>query len=82
MNFMALRRKRRLQETYKQKGGFKPGSTVRGIFGLPRARVIQLTRRQKKQRAECADDGMERITTSGFGEFGTWAVAIRMCIWR
>ena len=79
---MALRRKRRLQETYEQKGGFKPGSTVYGIFGLPRARVVPLTRRRKKQRAECSGDGIEPITTSGSGESAIWAVVIPMCLWR
>jgi hypothetical protein len=79
---MALRRKRRLQETYEQQGGFKPGSTVQGIFGRPRARVIQLTRRRKKRRVASVDNGINRITTSGLGAFGIWAVATPMWIWR
>jgi hypothetical protein len=44
---MAGKRRRRLWDTYCFPG-FRPEQTVRGIFGDPKARVITLKRRSKK----------------------------------
>ena len=49
----AWKRNRRLWDTYSF-SGFRPEPTVRGIFGDPKARVITLNRRSKKQRAGVA----------------------------
>jgi len=47
-------RKRRLWDTYAFPG-FRPESTVRGIFGDPKARIIRLRRRSKKRDAVVVD---------------------------
>src|SRR5215204_1869426 len=47
----ASKRHRRLWDTYSF-AGFRAEPTVRGIFGDPKARVITLRRRSKKQRAD------------------------------
>ena len=42
-----MRKYRRLWDTYRFPG-FRPGTTVQGIFGDPKARVVYLHRRGKK----------------------------------
>ena len=42
---------KRLRDSYRFPR-FHPALTVRGVFGDPNARVIRLTRRSKKRRAE------------------------------
>src|SRR5260370_37634323 len=49
----ARKRNRRLWDTYSF-CGLRPEPTVRGIFGDPKARVIKLNRRSKKQRVGAA----------------------------
>src|SRR6516164_3072958 len=49
----AAKRSRRLWDTYVFPG-FRPEQTVRGIFGDPKARVITLKRRSKKQLVDVA----------------------------
>src|SRR4030081_3327556 len=49
----AQKRNRRVCVTYSF-CGFRPEPTVRGIFGDPKARVIKLNRRSKKQRVGAA----------------------------
>jgi hypothetical protein len=51
------RRAKRLWDCYKFPG-FKPTSTVTGVFGDRQTRVITLTRRSKKQSAETAEKFM------------------------
>jgi hypothetical protein len=46
----AGRRKRRLWDAYAFPG-FGPETTVRGIFGDPKARIVRLKRRSKKRAA-------------------------------
>jgi hypothetical protein len=46
-----LTKTKRLRDSYRFPG-FHPALTVRGLFGDPHARVISLTRRSKKRRAE------------------------------
>jgi len=48
------KQKRRLWDAYAFPG-FRPESTVRGIFGDPKARVIRLSWRSKKHCAVVAD---------------------------
>jgi hypothetical protein len=50
----AAKQKRRLWDAYAFRG-FRPESTVRGIFGDPKARIIRLSRRSKKHYAVHAD---------------------------
>src|ERR1700682_959324 len=49
----AKKRNRRLWDTYSF-CGFRPEPTVHGIFGDPKARVIKLNRRSKKQHVGAA----------------------------
>ena len=52
--------KKRLWDSYKFED-FRPSSSVEGVFGDPRARVITLNRRSKKQFAQ----NVERLTVRG-----------------
>jgi hypothetical protein len=56
-------RRRRLWDAYAFPG-FRPQPTVRGCFGDPKARVITLVRRSKKQPAGVAV-GCKRVGTIG-----------------
>jgi len=56
------KRRRRLWDAYAFPG-FRPQSTVRGVFGDPKARVITLVRRSKKHSAVAADERTEAGTT-------------------
>ena len=47
-----LTKTKRLRDSYRFVG-VHPALTVTGLFGDPHARVISLTRRSKKRRAEC-----------------------------
>src|SRR2546425_12491304 len=58
----SARRQRRLWDTYSFPG-FRPQPTVRGVFGDPKARVITLVRRSKKQPAAVAA-GCNRVGTT------------------
>lgn len=44
--------------------GFRPRAEIKGIFGDPKARVIQLERRQKKAFADAAGLSAEVSTTA------------------
>lgn len=68
-------RKRRLWDIY-QFPGFRPSTTVKGIFGEPGARVIALTRRPKKHSAEAVDFPTARGTTGRYGGCGISRAAI------
>jgi hypothetical protein len=52
--------------------GFVPCPVVRGIFGDPRAVVISLQRRRKKQLAASADKPFAPITTNDRAASATW----------
>lgn len=62
--------------------GFRPKATVKGIFGDPMARVIQLNRRQKKLFAVFAGDLTEVFTTAGHAESGICRAGKNGFIWR
>jgi len=61
-----LKPKRLLSESYAFPG-FRPQPAVRGVFGDPKARVITLNRRAKKQSAAPAARSMRAGTTDGDG---------------
>jgi hypothetical protein len=73
--------KRKLGDAYRF-ARFRPDLTVRGIFGDPKARVITLIRRSKKQSAvavgKCSRGGM----TGAYGESEIFPVATCGFIWR
>jgi len=75
-----LKRKRRLWDAYTF-AGFRPEPMVRGVFGDPKARVIALNRRTKKQSAARAANRTRDGTTAGVAGRATFRAAIRASIW-
>ena len=61
--------------------GFRPLSTIRGIFGDPKARVIRLSRRGKKQNVGPAAKFFGHFTTTGYAEFEIYPAATAEYIW-
>ena len=47
--------------------GFRPLRMIKGVFGDPKARVIELVRREKKRSAECAVASISIITITFAG---------------
>jgi len=79
---MSTKQKRRqLNEEYRFPG-FQPSHTVKGIFGDPKARVITLRRRSKKQPVAVAVENMWDGTTARYGAYGTYLAAMPVFIWR
>jgi len=74
-----MQKQRRLWDTYRVPG-FRPGTTVQGIFGDPKARVLQLHRRGKKRFADPAAISSE-VGTIASGGCVTWDVEITESIW-
>jgi hypothetical protein len=72
---------RRLLDVY-QFPGFRPKAQIKGIFGDPKACVLQLERRQKKQCAGGAVRGVGVTTTARRGLSGTSPVEMRGFIWK
>jgi len=59
--------------------GFRPEPTVRGVFGDPKARVITLKRRIKKQSVAPAAWNTRAGTTANVGACAICPVATRGC---
>ena len=72
---------RRLWDTYSFRG-FHPQHSVSGIFGDPKARVIRLIRRGKKQFVEPAALFTIPSTTGRFAGYETCPAGICASIWR
>jgi len=72
----SAKRQRRLWDAYAFPG-FRPQSTVRGVFGDPKARVITLVRRSKKRSAAVADGRTGGGTTGGCGARAISPAAMR-----
>ncbi|MDP2207266.1 MAG: hypothetical protein Q8K98_00650 [Bacteroidota bacterium] len=66
-----MRKNRRLLDEYRFPG-YRPRANIQGIFGDPKARVIQLERTQKKHYAENAAPHIEAITTRRLGGYGIY----------
>ena len=62
--------------------GFRPLSTIRGIFGDPKARVIRLSRRGKKQNVGSAAEFIGHFTTTRYAEFEIYPAATAEYIWN
>jgi hypothetical protein len=77
---LEMRKQRRLWDTYRFPG-FRPRSTVQGIFGDPKARVMFLNRRGKKVFAVPAAISSEDGTIASGVGFATWGVEIIEFIW-
>lgn len=69
-------RKKRLWDSYRF-GDFHPSSSVAGVFGDRKARVIRLSRRSKKLFAEHAGRLIEHGTTAGDDAFAIFPVVER-----
>ena len=75
-----MARYRKLWDTYRFPG-FRPNQTVSGIFGDPKARVIRLVRRGKKQFVELAVVFISPFTTGRSEEFETSPVGTCASTW-
>src|SRR5713226_4571861 len=62
--------------------GFRPQTTVRGVFGDPKARVVTLVRRSKKRSAAAAVACTRAGTIGAYGGFAIFPVATRASTWR
>ena len=71
---------KRLEDAYRFPG-FYPKPWVGGIFGDPKARVIRLTRRSKKQFAGCAVENNLVGTIVSCGERVIFLVATPASLW-
>ncbi len=68
-----MEKQRRLLDEYRFPG-YRPKATIRGVFGDPRARVIQLKKTQKKRYAVVVGRFIGVITTRRFGGFDAGGV--------
>ena len=76
----AMGKQRRLQDAYRF-DGVRPLATVRGLFGDPRARIVALVRRRKKQHAAPVDGASAVSTTADTGWYETCRAAIGASTW-
>lgn len=74
-------RTRQLLDEY-QFPGFRPNANIKGVFGDPKARVIHLTRTQKKRCADAAARCIRVITTRRYDGYGTYRAEIAGFIWK
>lgn len=72
---------KRLLDAYRFPG-FTPRATIKGIFGDPKARIIRLERRQKKQYAAIVAQCAGVFTTERYGVYGISHAGICESIWR
>lgn len=75
-----MAKNRKLWDAYRFPG-FRPAQNVTGIFGDPKARVIQLVRRGKKQSAEPAVRLNPPFTIEKSEGFGTFLAGIPESTW-
>jgi hypothetical protein len=75
------RRKRKLSDVYRF-AGFRPDPVVRGVFGDPKARVVTLIRRSKKQSAAFVGVRSRAGTTIEYGKFAIYPPATSGYTWR
>jgi len=62
--------------------GFRPDTTIKGVFGDPKARVIHLKRMQKKRYAGAAALCIRVITIRRYDGYGTYPAGIHGFIWK
>jgi hypothetical protein len=73
--------KRRLTDAYAFPG-FRPQQTIRGIFGDPKACIVDLVRRSKKQPAAAAGAFIPAGTTGAYEGFATCRAATGVSTWN
>lgn len=76
-----MHKHKRLTDAYRF-AGWTPLETVKGVFGDPKAIVIELNRRQKKQCVQSAVTPRKVSTTAGRAASGIFPVATGVCIWN
>jgi hypothetical protein len=76
-----MEKKRQLLDEYRFPG-FRPRAYVYGVFGDPKARVIQLERTQKKQTVDVVGKYTEAITTGRFGGYEICRVEMHGYTWK
>jgi hypothetical protein len=76
-----MQKKRRLLDEYRFPG-FRPRAEIKGIFGDPRARLIRLTKGQKKQFAGSAGARREATTTRKYAGYETCPVGMYESTWK
>ncbi len=62
--------------------GYRPKARIQGVFGDPRARVIQLGRKGKKRYVAVVVQFTEAITIGRCGGYGIFPVGMLGFIWR
>jgi hypothetical protein len=62
--------------------GYRPRAEIRGVFGDPRARVLQLERTRKKRYVGIAERFIGVITTRRCVGYGTCPAGMLGFIWR
>ena len=72
--------RRRLSDAYRFPG-FRALEPIKGVFGDPRARVVTLVRRSKKQPAARAGEFTKAGTTESSEGRAICLAAIPACIW-
>ena len=75
-----MRKDRRLIDTYRFKG-YAPSEELVGIFGDPKARVIELRRKGKKRYVLYARKHQQATTITRCGEYATYRVGTYGFIW-
>ncbi len=78
---MARLKSKRLRDAYRFPG-FVPLAAVHGVFGDPKAVVLSLSRRRKKQRAVSVVGGAAVTTITGRGECGIYRAATDGYTWK
>jgi hypothetical protein len=76
-----MEKKRQLLDEYRFPG-FRPRTDVHGVFGDPKARVIRLERKQKKQSVDVVGKYTEAITTRRFGGYEICHVGMHGYTWK
>ncbi len=62
--------------------GFRPVAKIKGKFGDPKARIITLKRRQKKQHVAIAEPFIKAIMIARQDLFVIYHVVVNGFIWR
>ena len=75
-----LSRGHQLREAYRF-AGFYPASTVHGVFGAPKVRILTLHRREKKRRVAFVGVGIAAFTIRNIVWCETCPVASIASIW-
>jgi len=76
-----MKKLKRLQDEY-QFPGYRPKAAIKGIFGDSHSVIVQLTRNQKKQRADAVERYNEHFTTGKYAECVTYRAETSGYTWK